>query len=132
MSSSVETPPKKKRKINAKKKGNRVELEFANWLKENLCAKARRGASQGFGGSCRPDVELSLPIHFEVKGVESLNIYKAMDQALRDCSLTHIPAVAHKRSRTPFHITILSRDLFAFCELIHSKRQEFLKEHEEK
>jgi hypothetical protein len=124
----TDQPIKKSRGINARAKGKRVELDFAHWLAENLDPKARRGANQGSGGSCRPDVPVCIPVHFEVKGVEALNIYKAMDQALRDCDPRSIPAVAHKKNRTPFHITILARDLFVFCELVVEQRRKFLEE----
>ena len=117
--------PIKRKRINSKKKGNAIELQFANWLKENLDPKARRGASQGFGGSCRPDVETVLPIHFEVKGSEALNIYKAMDQSIRDCHPASIPVVVHKKNRTPFHVTLLLSDIFVFAALIDGKKREF-------
>jgi len=107
-------------------KGKRGEREWANWIKETLDPTARRGFGQAAGGSCRPDVESSLPLHFEVKSQEALNIYKAMDQAIRDASPRHIPVVAHKKNRTPFHVTILARDLFSFCEIVNEARKKFL------
>lgn len=110
-------------KLNARAKGARGEREFAEWLRENLGdVKARRGASQGWGGSCRPDVECSLPLHWEIKLVEALNIYKAMDQSIRDCHPNNIPLVAHKKNRSVWHVTLLASDLLRLVDEINQFR----------
>lgn len=112
-------------KINSRRKGAQGERDWANWLKDHLDPAARRGANQGFGGAGRPDVESSIPVHWEVKNVELFNVYKAMDQAYKDVRFGNIPAVAHKRNRTPWHVTILANDLLSFCEAIVEARRRF-------
>ena len=104
--------------INSCKKGKAAERNFAAWLREEIDPNARRGFGQSAGGSCRPDVESSLPIHVEVKHVERLAIYDAMDQSIRDCHPNNIPIVAHRKNRTPWHITILASDLIRLSQVI--------------
>lgn len=110
------------KKISSVHKGKRGERDWATWLNENLSANARRGASQGFGGAARPDVECDLKIHSEVKFVNRLNIYDAMDQAIRDVRFDNIPIVAHKKNRTPWHVTLLASDLLRLVDEINQFR----------
>ena len=70
--------------MNSREKGKRGERQWRDELRANGYS-ARRG--QQFSGSAEsPDVVCeSLPwIHFEVKHTERLNIYEAMEQAVRD------------------------------------------------
>ena len=72
-------------KINSRQKGARGERQWRDELRANGF-QARRG--QQFSGSPdSPDViSDDLPwLHFEVKAVEHLNIYDAIEQAQRDC-----------------------------------------------
>lgn len=110
-------------KLNSCRKGKRGELEAAKWLQEYLDPFARRGASQGFGGSCRPDIDTRLDLHIECKVVEKLNIYKAYDQALRDCQPGKTPLVMHKRNRGQWHITFLATDLFTVSDIVSRAKQ---------
>lgn len=50
--------------------------------------------------------------------VEALNIYKAFDQSMRDCQPGNIPLVAHRKNRTPWHVTLLASDLIKLSQLI--------------
>jgi Holliday junction resolvase len=78
-------------------KGARREREFAELLRE-YGFEAHRGR-QYHGGPGSPDVVSDVPgVHFEVKGVEKLNLHAALDQAIGDCDGT-IPIVAFKKSR---------------------------------
>ena len=71
--------------------------------------EARRG--QQFSGSPdSPDVISDLPFHFEVKRVERLNIYQAIDQAVRDCGEGKSPVVAHRRNRGQWLVTMRAED----------------------
>lgn len=79
--------------INAKKKGNRGENEFANWLHENGF-KAWRNGSSG-AGLYKGDINNSMDMTFEVKTVKKLNLLKAWQQVSRDASIAHnSPALA--------------------------------------
>lgn len=69
------------------------------------------------GSPDSPDIHCSLPIHFEVKRVEALNVYKAVEQAVGDCG-QKVPAVAHRRNRSEWLITIRAQDLKEFAKAI--------------
>lgn len=103
--------------VNSNEKGKRGEREFAEYLRYNFGVEARRGM-QYSGGSESPDVVTSMAmLHFEVKRVEKLNLGRAMEQAEEDCG-DKIPAVAHKRNRSPWLITIRACDLEDFCSAV--------------
>lgn len=96
--------------INSKKKGAAAELEFAKLLR-GFGIEARRG-QQFSGGSESPDVIHNLPgVHVEVKRVENLSLYPAMDQAIRDAGEGVIPIVAHRRNHKPWLVIGLADHL---------------------
>jgi hypothetical protein len=91
--------------MNSREKGKRGERQWRDELRANGYA-ARRG--QQFSGSPdSPDVICDgLPwAHFEVKLVERLDIYAAMDQARRDCG-GRAAFVAHRRNYWPWLVTM--------------------------
>ena len=91
--------------MNSREKGKRGERQWRDELRANGYA-ARRG--QQFSGSPdSPDVICDgLPwAHFEVKLVERLDLYAAMDQARRD-SAGKAPLVAHRRNFWPWLVTM--------------------------
>lgn len=90
--------------INSKDKGKRGEREFASLLKK-YGFDARRG-QQYQGSPDSPDIICEcLPLHFEVKRVEKLNIDSAMEQAKKDCGENE-PVVAHRKNNQKWLITI--------------------------
>lgn len=93
--------------MNSRAKGKRGELEWAEFLRSRGI-EARRG-QQFSGFPLSPDVVSSLPFHFEVKRVESLNIEKAMSQAIRD-ACDNTPVVAHRRNHGEWLITMRADD----------------------
>jgi len=100
--------------MNSREKGKRGERQWRDELRANGYA-ARRG--QQFSGSPdSPDVICDgLPwAHFEVKVVERLDIYAAMDQARRDCG-GRVPLVAHRRNYWPW---LVSMDAERFYRLL--------------
>jgi Holliday junction resolvase len=82
--------------MNSRAKGARGEREFAEYLRAKGFS-ARRG-QQFAGGPDSPDVISDLPIHWEVKRVEALQLHPAMAQAIRDCKEGLTPVVAHRRN----------------------------------
>ena len=99
--------------MNSREKGKRGERQWRDELRANGYA-ARRG--QQFSGSPEsPDVVCDdLPwAHFEVKAVEKLNIYDAIDQARGDCG-ARVPLVAHRRSFRPWLVTMTAEVFFQF------------------
>ena len=100
--------------MNSRAKGARGERQWRDELRANGYA-ARRG--QQFSGSPdSPDVicEALAWAHFEVKLVERLNIYDAMEQATRDAGLQKTPFVCHKRNFLPFLVTMDAETFFQF------------------
>ncbi len=73
--------------MNAKKKGNHGENEFANWLYENGI-KAWRNGSSG-AGMYKGDINNSIDYTFEVKTVKKINLKDAWYQVNRDSSIAH-------------------------------------------
>ena len=89
--------------MNSRDKGKRGEREWAEVMRANGW-NARRG-QQFSGGNESPDVVSNMPIHWEVKRVENLNLQSAVAQARRD-SQGGRWAVAHRRNGQPWLVTI--------------------------
>jgi len=79
-------------------------------LREAGFLKAFRG-QQYCGAAGNADVVCpELPwAHFEVKGVQNLNVLNAMKQAVSDAG-TKTPVVAHKKNGEPWLVTMLADD----------------------
>ena len=94
---------------NSRAKGAEGEREWASFLRDHGLM-ARRG-QQFSGGSDSPDVLCpDLPeIHFEVKRVEALSLYKAMEQSIQD-SGSRMPVVAHRRNRKDWVVIMRGED----------------------
>jgi Holliday junction resolvase len=84
-------------KINSRDKGKRGELELSHYLKDKGY-ECRRG-QQYSGTETTADV-VGLPyIHIEVKRVEKLSLYDAIEQAVRDTGDSgDLPTVFHRRN----------------------------------
>jgi hypothetical protein len=97
--------------MNSREKGKRGERRWRDVLREAGFLKAYRGV-QYAGGNDSPDVACpELPsIHFEVKAVEALNIWRAMDQSIRDAGTHKTPVVAHTRNRSGWLVTMRADD----------------------
>lgn len=92
--------------MNSRDKGKRGELEWAHYL-QGRGVETRRG--QQFNGLEGEDVVSALPVHFEVKRVERLNVSEAMVQAARDAK-DKIPVVAHRKNREEWLVTMRAED----------------------
>ena len=99
---------------NSRAKGAAGEREFAAYLRDRGHF-ARRG-QQYAGGNDSPDVVTDLPLHFEVKRVQRLNIVDAIKQAVQDAPAGKAPVVAHRRNREPWLITLRADDFFTLIE----------------
>jgi Holliday junction resolvase len=98
--------------MNSREKGKRGERQWRDVLRSEGFLKARRG-QQFAGGSDSPDVicEELEGIHFEVKRVERLNVYDAIEQANRD-SQCKMPVVAARRNACPWVVVMWADDFF--------------------
>lgn len=90
--------------INSKQKGAKGERELAHKLKEYGYDAKRSVQYNGKDGQA--DV-VGLPhIHCEIKRVERLNIYDAIDQAKRDAKNGDSPTVFHRKNRCNWLVTM--------------------------
>lgn len=96
--------------MNSRQKGKRVERLWRDQLREAGFLKAFRG-QQYCGAAGNADVVCpELPdFHFEVKGVQNLNVLNAVKQAITDCG-DKTPVVAHKKNGEPWLVTMLAAD----------------------
>lgn len=91
--------------MNSRNKGAAGERELAKKLREFGFAGARRG-QQYCGIQGDADV-VGLPLlHLEVKRVERLNLYSAMEQSKRDAKKDEIPTVMHRKNRKDWLVTL--------------------------
>lgn len=90
----------------SKDKGVRGELELASKLRELGITGAYR--SRQYCGSASSADVLGLPgIHAEVKRCETLTLYKAYEQSVRDAEGTKdMPAVFHRRNGKPWLVAM--------------------------
>lgn len=104
--------------IDSKEKGKRGEREAASVLRLLLDKDDIQRGQQNKGGIDSPDVLIAnSSLHAEIKRVERLNIYDAIDQAVRDGE-SKVPFVMHRRNKREWLITVRLSDLIAFCREI--------------
>lgn len=108
--------------MNSRQKGKRIEREAAAALSAVFNVAMRRGV-QFSGGPDSPDV-IGLPgVHFEVKGVERLNLWAAMEQAVRDAG-SNVPVVAFKRNRSGWMLAVRLDDVRRFVEKVNATKEQ--------
>ena len=94
--------------MNSRAKGAGGERELAKKLRE-YGYDCRRG--QQFSGANGDADVVGLPgIHIECKRVERLNLEDAMAQARRDAREGEIPVVMHRKTRSPWMVTMTLED----------------------
>lgn len=100
--------------INSKNKGKRYELEVSKYFKELGFDKARRSVQyNGQTEEGQADV-VGIPfLHIECKHNESLNVEKALQQAIRDNQASkknRIPVVIHRKNGEKSKVTMTLDD----------------------
>lgn len=101
-------------------KGKIGEREVAKLLIDHGF-EARRG-QQFAGGGDSPDVKSSLPhTHIEVKRVEALNLYKALEQAEDDRKDDEMPVVFHRKNKKPWVVVMFADDYLELMKKVHRK-----------
>lgn len=102
-------------------KGKRGERELAKFLRDHGY-EARRG-QQYSGANGDADVEGLEGIHIECKRVETLNIYKAMEQSINDAYADSIkqgktltPTVFHRKNGKKWLVTLTAEDFLKIYE----------------
>lgn len=96
-------------------KGKRRELELVHILNDNGFNTRR-----GYVFQHEPDIVGLNGFHVEVKGVENLNVRKALQQSIDDAEKRQdgTPILAWKKSNEPWTVTLLLED---FLKIIGGK-----------
>ena len=101
----------------SRNKGKRGELAWRDVLLQHGI-QARRGR-QFSGSPDSPDViSDGMPEwHCEVKNVEAVKVYAAIEQATADAGSGKIPYVAHKRNGKPWVVFLRASDFLVLVRL---------------
>ena len=119
--------------INSKNKGKRYELEIVNYFKELGFENARRSVQYNGKAEEGQAVVVGVPfLHIECKHNESLNIEKAMQQAIRDSKANkknRIPVVIHRKNGEKSKVTMTLDDFILiygeyYSSMILSERED--------
>lgn len=107
-------------KINSNAKGKAGERECAELLRSHGF-EARRG-QQFSGGEDSPDVVSDLGFHIEVKRVESLSLYTAVEQAKRDCKNDSY-TIFHRKNGKSWVTIMDSNEFLKIMRELHTLRE---------
>lgn len=90
------------------KEAKEVLLTYAPWLKDDDI-QVRSSGANGEDLMFSPFARETYPFSVECKNTESINIWKAYDQACDNCS-SHIPLVIYKRNRSKLMVSLSLED----------------------
>ncbi len=110
--------------VNGNLKGKVGEREACKAVEEALnLTPGTLGRSQQYSGKGESSADIiGLPgIHFEVKRTETLNLYKALEQAVSDSKNGNVPTVIHRRNRKDWVLIIRLNDLPKLIERLSDK-----------
>lgn len=115
----------------SREKGKVGEREVANILKDHGWKAERTAQHMGKNGG-EADVKGLDYIHIEVKRTERLNLYDALNQAIRDSGGKKLPVVFHRRNNEKWVAIMRMEDwMELYAEYYNSKRIDELSEPEE-
>lgn len=101
--------------LNSRAKGKKGELEFLAKHVTPWWPEARRNLEQHTGD--KRDCLAVAGIHFQIKRVESLNIWAALDQAITEADPLDVPIVAFRRNRSPWYGALEMDELIPLLRL---------------
>jgi Holliday junction resolvase len=102
----------------SRQKGKRGEREAAAELGNVFGCPSRRGV-QYQGGPDSPDVVLEgVNVHVECKRTESINVYKALEQASEDAAAGNVPIVWHRRNGKPSVLIVRVSDIALLAKAV--------------
>lgn len=102
--------------INSKQKGARFERQLANLFKE-YGYDAHRSAQYCGNTGDAADVLGLKGIHIEAKHQETMQLYKWMEQAIRDSAKSgDYPTVFHKQNNKPILVTMRFEEWMALYQ----------------
>jgi len=103
--------------VNSRQKGARTERALASLIKEFGWIARRTGFYQSQAGHDAADVECKdLPIHWESKGAERLQIRDWLAQACGDCRDDQMPVIAWKSKNRPWVGIMILEDLLTILQ----------------
>jgi hypothetical protein len=100
--------------VNSRAKGKRAELALAQILVP-YWPEVCRNLDQ-FGAK-KQDMLGTPGVHWQVKHVESLNIWKALEQAITEADPKDVPIVAFRRNRSPWYAALELDELIPLLRL---------------
>ena len=103
--------------INSKKKGKVGELEACKALETILGVRCRRSV-QYCGVAGDADIVGVDGLHLEIKRMEKMNLYEALEQAIRDARGSEVPVVMHRKNRKHWVIVLKAEDMVEFARTI--------------
>jgi len=103
--------------VNSRRKGAAGERELSKVLGELMGVEFRRG-QQYCGANGDADVVGLTGVHVECKRVQSLNVSKAIEQAIRDAKPGDLPVVAHRKNGEQWLLTLCLDDLVELSRTI--------------
>jgi hypothetical protein len=101
--------------MNSRRKGKRGELEFIQCHLAPYWPSAKRNLDQ-FGDDKRDCVEVA-GVHWQIKRVEKLNIWAALDQATGEAAAHDTPVVAFRRNRSRWFCALEADELIPLLRL---------------
>lgn len=108
--------------MNAKQKGKRGELEFVKFLKDRGFAARRSQQYKGTVDSADIEVfNLDLPLYWEVKRRETLNIHQAAEKVQREAGYNWFGIVAHRKNNTRWLCTMDASDFLTLLRRLEGE-----------
>lgn len=102
--------------LNSRAKGKRGELDFIQTYLLPFWPEAKRNLDQ-FQDDKRDCINVA-GVHWQIKRVEKLNVWAAMDQAQSEAKWPHdLPVVAHRRNRSPWLCTLEASEFIPLLRL---------------
>ena len=109
--------------VNVKKKGNRNENDFANWLQANGI-KAYRNSASG-ATTAKGDINNSLDMTIECKHVKKINLQEAWKQVKRDAEMaSNTPLLAIRFDGMPENTWLMVMNSGDWLEAVKSPKVE--------
>lgn len=114
--------------MNSQSKGKRFERDLAKIINKKLGVNCRRTPQSG-GMNFKGDLididpnSIANRFHFEAKNQESLNIWNALKQAIRDCPLRKTPLVVFTRNFSDNYVTLRLSDFLDLLAELEEKEE---------
>jgi hypothetical protein len=110
---------KRRKTINARKKGNSYELQIVNELKElGYDVGSSRNESRKMD-ALKVDIVGDIPFHIQCKAVEKGVTYH---QTLKDMPMDKVPVIFHKRNNKGTVVVMKQEDFYIMLKKFYVKK----------